>query len=344
MLNVLWSVAGAVRSFFRNQRELALENLALRHQIGVLKRTVGKRRLRFAPWDRGLWAGLSRVWAGWQQALAVVQPATVIHWHREGFRRFWSSKSRAGCGGRPTLNHEIRRLIRRMSKANATWGAPRIRNELAKIGIEASRSTVARYMVRQPKPPSPTWRAFLDNHVKELVSVDFFVVPTATFRVLFVLLVLAHDRRRVVHFNVTSSPSAQWTAQQIVQAFPEATAPRYLLRDRDGVYGEHFRRRVRNLGVMEVLTAPRSPWQSAYVERLIGSVRRECLDHVIVFNEAHLRRVLPSYFDYYHRSRCHLSLAGDAPEPRAVQDPELGEIVELSEVGGLHRRYVRQAA
>jgi len=212
------------------------------------------------------------------------------------------------------------------------------------IGIEVSRSTGARYMVRQPKPPSPTWRAFLDNHVKELVSVDFFVVPTATFRVLFVLLVLAHDRRRVVHFNVTSSPSAQWTAQQIVQAFPEATAPRYLLRDRDGVYGEHFRRRVRNLGVMEVLTAPRSPWQSAYVERLIGSVRRECLDHVVVFNEAHLRRVLRSYFDYYHRSRCHLSLAGDAPEPRAVQDPELGEIVELSEVGGLHRRYVRQAA
>jgi transposase InsO family protein len=231
-----------------------------------------------------------------------------------------------------------------MSRANVTWGAPRIRNELAKSGIEVSRSTVAKYMLRHRKPPSPTWRSFLDNHLKTLVSLDFFVVPTATFRVLFVLLILAHDRRRVLHFNVTSDPSAEWTAQQLVQTFPGDTAPRYLLRDRDGVYGKYFRRRVKNLGIKEVLTAARSPWQSPYVERLIGSVRRDCLHHVIVLGERHLRRVLRSYIDYYHRSRCHLSLAGDAPEPRAVHPPTMGRVVELPEVGGLHHRYVRKAA
>ena len=214
-------------------------------------------------------------------------------------------------------------------------------------------------MVRHRKPPSPTWRSFLETyprlpislrsiehgaHVKDLVSIDFFTVPTATFRVLFVLLVLSHDRRRVVHFNVTSSPSAEWTAQQIVQAFPEDTAPRYLLRDRDGIYGAYFRHRVHNLGIEKVLTAPRSPWQSPYVERLVGSVRRECSDHVIVLNEQHLRRILRRYFEYYHGSRCHLSLDGDAPEPRAVQGPELGRVIELPEVGGLHHRYIREAA
>jgi transposase InsO family protein len=287
---------------------------------------------------------LSRLWAGWQQALSIVQPATIIRWYREGFKRFWSKKSRAGRSGRPAVDRKVRALIRRMSKANVTWGAPRIRNELARIGIEVSRSTVAKYMVRHRKPPSPTWRSFLDNHVKTLVSLDFFVVPTATFRVLFVLLILAHDRRRVVRFNVTSDPSAEWTAQQVVQAFPYETAPRYLLRDRDGVYGKYFRRRVKDLGIKEVLTAPRSPWQSPYVERLIGSVRRDCLDHVVVLNERHLRRVLRCYFDYYHRSRCHLSLEGDSPEPRAVHPPRLGRVVELPEVGGLHHRYVREAA
>ena len=220
MLNVLRSLVGAVRSFFKTQRDLAMENLALRHQIGVLKRTVGKRRLRLKAADRGLWAGLSRIWAGWEHALAIVQPATVIRWRREGFKRYWTRKSRASLGGRPTLERDVRELIRKISKANPIWGAPRICNELAKLGIEVSRSTVAKYMVRQRKPPSPTWRAFLDNHVKDLVSIDFFVIPTATFRVLFGFLVLAHDRRRVLHCNVTSSPSAEWTAAQIVQGIP----------------------------------------------------------------------------------------------------------------------------
>ena len=184
----------------------------------------------------------------------------------------------------------------------------------------------------------------MDNHVKDLVSLDFFVVPTATFRVLFVLLILAHDRRRVLHFNGTSSPSAEWTAQQVVQAFPGDSIPRYLLRDRDCIYGKYFGRRVKNLGIIEVLSAARSPWQNLYVERLIGSIRRECLDHVIVLNEWHLRRILRNYFQYYHLSRCHLSLDGDAPVPRSVQGPELGQVIELSKVGGLHHRYIREAA
>ena len=216
--------------------------------------------------------------------------------------------------------------------------------ELRKLGIEVSKSTVEKYRVRSPKPPSPTWKAFLYNHVIELVSIDFFMVPTLDFKVLFVLVILAHDRRRVVHFHVTEHPTERWTAQQIVEAFPWDEAPRYLLRDRDGIYGARFRRRVTSLGIDEVLTAPRSPWQNPYVERIIGSIRRECLDNVIVLNERHLKRVISNYLDYYHRWRTHLSLEMDAPYPRPIQGPERGRIVEFPEVGGLHHHYERLAA
>ena len=256
---------------------------------------------------------------GWREALAIVEPATVIRWHREGFRRFWRRRSRPGRLGRPGLDREVVSLIRRMAQANVTWGAPRIRNELAKLGIEVAVSTVAKYMPRRRKPPSPTWRAFLENHLKDLVALDFFVVPTATFGVLFGLVVLAHHRRRVVHFNVTAHPTAEWTARQVIQAFPEETAPRFLVRDRDKIYGERFRRAIEVLGIEEVVTAARSPWQNPYAERLIGSLRRDCLDHVIVLDEVHLRRILAKYFEYYNGTRCHLSLAGDAPEPRGVR-------------------------
>ncbi len=242
------------------------------------------------------------------------------------------------------MGRELVDLIRKMSRSNVTWGAPRIRNELAKLGIEVAASTVARYMVRERKPPSPAWRTFLDNHVKDLVAVDFFVVPTATFGVLFGFLVLAQDRRRVLHFNVTANPTAEWTARQLVQAFPEETAPRILVRDRDRIYGDRFRRILEILGVEEVVTAARSPWQNAYAEQLIGSLRRECLDHIVVLGEIHLLRILAGYFEYYNRSRCHLSLAGDAPEPRPAQGPELRRVVEQPEVGGLHHRYERAAA
>ena len=271
-----------------------------------------------------MWVWLSRLWTGWRSALVIIQPETVIRWHRKAFRLYWTWKSRYTRPGRPDIPREVRDLIRKMSLANPLWGVPRIHGALLKLGIELSQATVAKYMVRHRKPPSQTWRTFLDNHLKQLVSTDFFVVPTVNFRILFVFVVLAHHRRRVVKFNVTEHPTAAWTARQIVQAFPWDTAPRYLIRDRDSVYGEDFRQQVRAMGIHQVLAAPWSPWQNAYAERLVGSIQRECLDHVTVFIEFSLRRILKSYFDYYHGVRTHLSLEKDAPETRLVQPPELG--------------------
>ena len=290
------------------------------------------------------WLCLSRTWKHWRRALIIVRPETVVSWHRKGFRLFWTWISRGKCSGRPEAIPEIRALIRKMAAANPLWGAPRIHGELLKLGIEISERTVSRLLTRKRRPPSQSWKTFLDNHVSELVSVDFFTVPTATFRVLFVLVLLAHPRRRLVHFNVTEHPTAEWTAQQIREAFPEDRVPRYLIRDRDGVYGDQFRDRVREMGMTEVLTAPQSPWQNAFAERVIGSIRRECLDHVIVLGEKHLRRILRSYFEYYQKSRTHLSLGKDAPSTRAVQPPELGAVVEIPQVSGLHHRYERRAA
>ena len=344
MLSLRWAVLATARSLFRTQRELALENLALRQQVAVLLRTRRGRRLRLGAADRAFWAILSQQWPGWRNALAIVEPATVVRWQRQAFKRFWRRRSRSGRLGRPGLDREVVKLIRRMAQANVTWGAPRIRNELAMLGIQVAVSTVAKYMPRRRKPPSPTWRAFLENHLRDLVAIDFFVVPTATFRILFGFIVLAHDRRRVLHFNVTAHPTAEWTARQVVQAFPEETAPRLVLRDRDKVYGERFQQAMDGLGIGEVVTAARSPWQNPYAERLIGSVRRDCLDHVIVLDEVHLRRVLATYFEYYNRSRCHLSLNGDPPASRTVQGPEQGRVVAVPEVGGLHHRYERRAA
>jgi putative transposase len=231
-----------------------------------------------------------------------------------------------------------------MAAANPLWGAPRIHGELLKLGIDVAERTVSRLMPKRRAPPSQTWRTFLANHVRDLVSLDFFTVPTAGLRVLFVLVVLAHHRRRVVHFNVTEHPTAAWTAQQIVEAFPDDTAPSYLLRDRDTIYSHPFPQRVKGLRIREVLTAPQSPWQNPFAERLIGSIRRECLDHVLVLSERHLRRILALYFSYYHGARTHLALQKDAPDGRRIERPEAGRVVTLPEVGGLQHRYVRQAA
>jgi transposase InsO family protein len=227
---------------------------------------------------------------------------------------------------------------------NPLWGAPRIHGELLKLGFKISQAAVSKYMPRPPKSPSQTWRTFLRNHVSCLASADFFIVPSATFHLLFVFIVLHHERRRIVHFGVTAHPTSEWTCQQIREAFPWDSAPRYLIRDRDGSYGMAFRSRLRAMGVEEVLTAPRSPWQNAYAERVIGSIRRECLDHVIVFNERHLRRVLESYRDYYHKSRTHLSLGKDCPEPRPIQPSGSAEIIAYPQVGGLHHRYEQLVA
>jgi putative transposase len=338
---LFWLIAFLV-SGFTERGELALENLALRQQLTVWKRSHPRPQLRRK--DRLFWLGLSRSWSHWREALLIVSPATVVGWHRKGFRLFWTWISRRNHTGRPLVSPSVRALIRRMAEANPLWGAPRIHGELLKLGIEISERTTSRLMPKRGKPPSQTWKTFLNNHVQELVSIDFFTVPTATFRVLFVLVVLAHDRRRVLHFNVTEHPTASWTAQQMIEAFPEEAVPRYLLRDRDQIYGEEFQGRVKGMSIEPVLTAAQSPWQSPFVERLIGSIRRECLDHVIVLDERHLRTILKSYFRYYHRSRTHLSLAKESPEPRAIQSPEFGEVVEFPEVGGLHHRYERRVA
>jgi transposase InsO family protein len=237
-----------------------------------------------------------------------------------------------------------RDLIRQMCRANPLWGAPRIHGELLKLGIRISQATVGRYMPWRPKAPSPTWRSFLHNHMHCLAAIDMFVVVTATFRLLYALIVLGHDRRKVIHFEVTENPNQDWLARQMTEAFPWDTAPRYLLRDRDASYGQDFRDRVQAMGIEEVVTAPRSPWQNPFVERIIGSIRRECLNHVIIFDERHLRRVLSSYFQYYHESRTHLSLDKDCPEPRPIHPPTAGNIIAFPEVGGLHHRYERRAA
>ncbi len=242
------------------------------------------------------------------------------------------------------MPQEVRNLIRMMSRNNPRWGAPRIHGELLKLGIEITEPTVAKYMVRLRRPPSQTWRTFLENHAKSMASVDFFTVPTIRFQILYVFLVLAHDRRRILHFGVTAHPTAEWTAQQLREAFPWDSAPRYLLRDRDQIFGKDFVDQVKAMGIKQVLSAPRSPWQRAYIERLIGSIRRECLDHVIVFGESSLHRTLTTYFAYYDEWRTHLSLAKDAPQARRVQPPQEGEVVEIREVGGLHHHYERHAA
>ena len=343
MFRLFAAVFVALRCSFRTRATLQLENIALRHQINVLRRSR-RGRVRLSAADRLFWTWLRRLWPAWQSALVIVKPETVIAWHRKGFRLFWTWKNRHRQPGRPKLTKATRDLIRRMSLSNPLWGAPRIHGELLKLGIEVAETTVAKYMVRTRKPPSQTWRTFLSSHASQLASTDFFVVPTVTFRLLFVFVVLAHQRRRVIHFNVTAHPTSDWTARQIAQAFPWDSAPRYLLHDRDSIYGSSFRQIVRDLGSHEVLTAPRSPWQSPFVERLIGSIRRECLDHVIVFNEASLRGILKSYFRYYEHSRTHLSLAKDAPENRPIQPVEMGAVVELAEVSGLHHRYERRAA
>ena len=273
-----------------------------------------------------------------------VQPRTVIAWQRQRFRDHWRQLSQQRTPGRPTIAKELRELIQAMWQANPTWGSPRIVGELRKLGIEVAKSTVEKYRVRPQKPPSPTWKTFLKNHVRDLVSPDFFVVPTVTHKVLFVLLILAHERRRLIHFNVTEHPTSEWTAQQVIDAFPWDEAPRYLLRDRDRIYSASFRQRVRHMGIEQVVIAPRSPWQNPYVERLIGSIRRECLDHMVVLHQRHLRRLLTEYFHYYHLWRTHRALDMDCPLPRPVQRPGDGSITEVPEVGGLHHHYERRAA
>jgi transposase InsO family protein len=294
--------------------------------------------------DRLFWCALAKLWSGWRSALIFVQPETVIRWQRERFRRFWArlSKPKGLRKGRPCIPVEIRRLIVQMAGENPLWRAPRIHGELKMLGIVVSERTVSRILRTLPRSPSQSWKTFLNNHVGQILSVDFFTVPTITLKVLYVFVVLAHRRREVLHFNVTDHPTAEWIAQQVVEACAYRDAPKYLIRDRDRVYGSTVRERLQALRIQEVLIAPASPWQNCYVERLIGSIRRECLNHVVILNARHLKRTLTSYFDYYQRSRTHLALGKDCPTPRAVLAQ--GSIIRIPYLGGLHHCYKRIAA
>lgn len=336
------ALLASLRATIRSRLELAAEILALRHQLAVRQRTTPKRP-RLRPIDRLLWVLLSSVWPHWRQAVHIVTPGTVVRWHRRGFAAYWCWNSRRRRVGRPALASDVRGLMRQMREANPLWGAPRIHGELPKLGIDVSQATVATYLGRRNGPPSQSWRTFLTNHVSQLASIDFFTVATALFRVLFVFVV-SHDRRRIVHVYVTAHPTAAWTAQQLREAWPWDTAPRLVIRDRDGISGSDLRRTAQQMGVEDVLTAPCSPWQNPFVERVIGSLRRECLDHVIVWNERALRRHLQRYLVYYHEWRTHLSLDKNAPVSRVAQPPACGTIVPVPHVGGLHHHYERRAA
>jgi putative transposase len=339
MSSVVFALLHTLRTSLRTRTALEAEILALRHQLQVLQRSR-RRQLRLTRADRVLWVWLSRIWSGWRTTIVFVKPATVIAWHRKGFRLFWTWKSRRRMG-RPSVPAELRSLIRRMSDANPLWGAPRVHGELLKLGIDVSQATVAKYMSRRHRPPSPTWRTFLANHASQIAAADFFVVPTVRYRLLFVLVILSLDRRRLVHVAVTAHPTAAWTAQQLREAFPNNEAPRFLLHDRDGAFAA-VHATIGGMGIRQLRTAPRSPWQNGYAERVIGSIRRECLDHVIVLNEAGLQRILTQYETYYQHSRTHLGLAKDTPISRPVS--ALGSIVSLPQVGGLHHRYDRRVA
>jgi transposase InsO family protein len=271
-------------------------------------------------------------------ALKIIRPATLLRWHRAGFRAYWRWKSRP-LGGRPPVAADIRQLIREMSIANPLWGAPRIHGELLKLGIDVGQTTVAKYMARRRRPPSQGWKTFLRNHAEGIASMDLFVVPTVSFRLLYGLLILRHGRRELLWLGVTTQPDAEWIARQVTEAYGWQETPRYIVRDRDRVYGPAFVRRLRAMGIRDRPVAPRSPWQNGVAERLIGSIRRDCLDHVVVFGERHLRHVLNSYQQYYNETRTHLSLRKDSPVPRAVQ--AVGRILAVPVSGGLHYQYIR---
>lgn len=319
--------------------------MALRHQVVVLKRRLGTRKIRLKRSDRVLWALLSRCWPQWKGALIIVQPETVVRWHRAGFRLYWRKISRKR-GGRPKIDQEFRKLVERMAHENPLWGAPRIHGELLMLGISISEATVSRYLkkLRRRKPPSQTWRTFIRNHMHESIAVDFMVVPTIRFALLYVFVVLDHGRRRILHVAVTEHPTARWTAQQLTNALQWDVDARFIHRDRDGIFGNEFVERVDVLELDEVVSARASPWQNGYCERVIGSIRRECTDHVVAINESQLQRVIREYANYYNRTRTHLSLAKRTPDDVRTPSKSNGRVVARPKVGGLHHRYDRIAA
>jgi transposase InsO family protein len=339
MLDLLKLLGGFLAGLFRSQAAREAEMAFLRQQLLVLKRSAPA-RLRLRTTDRLIFVWLYRLFPSLLGAAVIFKPETLVRWHRSGFRLYWRWKSRRRVG-RPAVPADIRDLIRMMNRDNPLWGAPRIHGELLKLGIDIAQSTVAKYMVQRRRPPSPGWRAFLRNHAAHIAAVDLFVVPTIGFKLLYGLVILRLERRRLVWTNVTANPTAEWIARQITEAFPWDEAPRYLIRDRDTSYGMAVTRRLRVMGIRDRPITPRSPWQNGHVERLIGSIRRECLDHVVVLGERHLRQLLADHLTYYNGVRTHLALDKDSPFHRPAQTT--GRIASVCRLGCLHHQYVRMA-
>lgn len=339
MFDVLRRFAALLVSVRRSRAARDAEVLFLRHQLNVVRRSAPA-RLRLRNTDRLIFVWLYRLFPSLLDAAVIFKPQTLVRWHRGGFRLFWRWKSRRQAG-RPPVPTGVRALVRQMSHENPLWGAPRIHGELLKLGVEVAPSSVAKYMERRRGPPSQSWKTFLHNHAPHIAAIDLFVVPTIGFKLLYGLAILHLKRRRLVLTNVTANPTAEWIARQITEAFPWDQAPRYLIRDRDRSYGSVVIQRLQAMGIRDRPITARSPWQNGHMERLIGSIRRECLDHVVVLGEAHLRRILKAYADYYNHTRTHLALAKDAPLGRPMQ--AIGRIVPVSVLGGLHHQYVRMA-
>jgi len=345
MRTVAYVLVRLFLDLFQPRALLVLESTALRQQLAVF--AARQPSVKTKPSERLLWILLARYWPRWHELLVIVKPETVIRWHREGFKAYWRWKSGRRRPGRPLTPHETRALIRRMARENPTWGAPRIHGELAKLGIDVSERTVARFMPRRPADPIKRlrWREFLSAHRNAIAATDFLTVPTITFRVLYVLFVIDHGRRRVLHVGVTAHPTASWIAQQLRNSFPD-NVPKILILDNDAKFGNEVRRTIRSFGITEKRTSYRSPWQNGVAERWVGSVRRELLDHVIVFNERHLRGLLREYVPYYNDDRTHLGIEKDAPRNRPVSLRPHAEarIVSGPRCSGMHHRYEWQLA
>jgi transposase InsO family protein len=337
MIALLGFVLAVLAAPFKSMSRLEAENAALRHQLIVLRRKVHG-QVRLTNNDRWFFIQLYRWFPSILQVLTIIRPETLVRWYRTGFRRYWRWKSRP-LGGRPQIEMDLRALVQRMSVENPLWGAPRIHGELLKLGFSVAQSSVTKHMVKRRGPPSQGWRTFLRNHAPDIAAIDLFVVATIGFDLLYGFVIVRLDRRELIWINVTSHPTAEWIARQMTEAFPWNEAPRYLIRDRDCIYGAVVTRRMRAMGIRDKPTAPASPWQNGFAERLIGSIRRECVDHFVVLGEAHLGRILRSYAHYYNDIRTHRSLDKDAPVFRPVQ--RTGSIKPHLILGGLHHHYVR---
>jgi len=343
VLNLTTALLRCIVAFFRSRNDQAIVELALRQQLATYAQTRPKPRLR--PLDRTFWVALFRFWPRWKEVLVIVKPDTVVRWHRQGFRLYWRTISKRGPG-RPRVSKEVQALIRRFALENG-WGARKVHAELEKLGFTVSLATVSRYLPKREPDDSQRqrWMTFLRNHKHAISAMDLFVVPTVGFRLLYAWFLIDHGRRRIIHFNVTTNPTAQWVIQQLREAFSGESAPGYLIYDNDSIFSDRVTEAIEQFQLRPKRTAYRSPWQNGTAERWVGSCRREILDHVIVFNEEHLRRLLRDYVNYYNTERVHTRIQ-DAPEGRPIEarpSPDV-RVVGLPRVGGLHHRYVWKEA